>query len=775
MTVDLRLAIATAVAWTATALVIGMPNAAVPALSALWVLAALCVAGTMVRRRSWLTLVALAAVAAALCCTSIAIRSPSRQPDVLLDAADSGHRVTATAIATEAVSPGAEYFAVELTHVAVARGSLDTSVPVLALVDHSDRRSAAERDGRSVEHFGVGTALELTGTLIAAEPGDDIAFLFFVDGSPRLIGQPPWSLDWANALRAGFAADTESLPGDGGDLLPGLAIGDTSAVSDQLDAAMKTSSLSHLTAVSGANCAIVIGLIMLAGGAIGWPRMARVTASLAVLVAFVVLVTPEPSVLRAALMAVLVLAAVARGRPVQGVPVLAFAALILLVLDPWLARNYGFILSVLATGGLLLLAGPLARVLARWVPRWLAVVIAVPLAAQIACQPVIILLDASLPTYGVIANLLAEPAAPVATVIGLASCVALPFAPALGTFLGQLAWLPSAWIAAVAEFFAGLPGARLPWPGGVLGVSLLVLVSTLALVAVLWRGAWRRWIALAFVLVLVGYAGVVGGGRVATELSRPDDWQIAACDVGQGDALVVRSAGRIALFDTGPDPKPTAACLKDLGIQRIDLFVLTHFHLDHYGGVSALSGMVDEAFVGPSSGPGDDRVVAEIVAGGAHVQQVEAGLSGTLGDLRWQVLWPPHNIAGIELGNPSSVAVEFQPVGECARGCLSSVFLGDLTERPQSRIVTAVVQGRVDVVKVGHHGSADQSEALYDRLQATVGIISVGAGNDYGHPADSLLAILQRAGTLAQRTDQRGLILLSPGDTPSTVDVWSEH
>ena len=125
---------------------------------------------------------------------------------------------------------------------------------------------------------------------------------------------------------------------------------------------------------------------------------------------------------------------------------LALATIVLLAFDPWLARSYGFVLSVLATAGLLLLAGPLARVLERWLPRWLAIVIAVPFAAQLACQPVIILLSATLPTYGVVANVLAAPAAPIATVVGLAACVLLVLIPPLGALLCQLAWLPSAWI-----------------------------------------------------------------------------------------------------------------------------------------------------------------------------------------------------------------------------------------------------------------------------------------------------------------------------------------
>ena len=352
---------------------------------------------------------------------------------------------------------------------------------------------------------------------------------------------------------------------------------------------MKTSSLTHLTAVSGANCAIVVGLVMIGGGALGISRTARVTTSAVVLLLFVVVVTPQPSVQRAAVMSFLVLAAIGRGIPLRGPPVLCLATIGLLVMDPWLAREYGFALSVLATGGLLLLAPRVAAALGRWLPAWLAAVIAVPFAAQVACQPVLLLLDSSLPTYGVIANLLAAPAAPLATVVGLGACLLASVAPPIAWLLACLAWLPASWIAGVANAFAGMPGARIPWPPGVAGVLLAVALTVLALVATFSARA-RRPAAIVLAASLVVIGGVGAGLRAAVLLDRPSNWQIAGCDVGQGDAFLVRSAERVALIDTGPDPVLLRACLDELGIGRIHLLVLTHFDLDHVGGAEAVRG-----------------------------------------------------------------------------------------------------------------------------------------------------------------------------------------
>ena len=746
MIADLRLAIPAAVAWIAAAVIIGI-DPVIPTI-ALWAAAGIATAIALARRS--LAVVALALAAAAFCSTSVVVQSTSRQPDQLVTAAETGRQIDA--LATLTGRPSERSYPVTLD---VVNGTA-VHVPVVVFGPATDA--------------GIGTTVRITGTLTATDPGDDAAFLVFAERPPVVESPPPWYLDWANGLRARFLAQARGLPGDGGDLLAGLAIGDTTDVGGTLDQAMKSSSLSHLTAVSGANCAIVIGLVMVAGAAVGIPRWARVAASLAVLVGFVVLVTPEPSVLRAAVMASLVLATLARGRPVRGIPVLALATIVLLAFDPWLARSYGFVLSVLATAGLLLLAGPLARVLERWLPRWLAIVIAVPFAAQLACQPVIILLSATLPTYGVVANVLAAPAAPIATVVGLAACVLLVLIPPLGALLCQLAWLPSAWIAAVAQFFASAPAAQLPWPPGAVGALLLASGTVLAVFAVLGR----RWAVVALAVAGAVYLGLAGGGRIAQVTGRPD-WQIAACDIGQGDAVFVRSRGELALVDTGPDPALMRRCMTELGIGRVDLLVLTHYDLDHVGGAGALVGKVDRVFVGPSSDPQDDRLRADLVAGGAHVEQVSRGPTGLLGDLRWEVLWPPSRMGSLEPGNPASVTLEFQPVGECASGCLSSIFLGDLGEDAQNRLLAAGPVGTVDVVKVAHHGSRDQSERLYERLHATVGVIGVGADNGYGHPTDDLLQILARAGTIPERTDLSGLILLAPGAEPGTVRVWSER
>ncbi|WP_344755760.1 ComEC/Rec2 family competence protein [Leifsonella bigeumensis] len=773
--VDARLAIPAAAGWVVLGAILGMPGLLAPAAVGAWVVSALCGAAALVagRGRRVLATLTVVGVACALLLTSAAIHSAARRPAALLDAASSGRYLRVVAVLGETVTARPP-----------AGAGLSTGRPGPVRVTITD----AVIGGTSLEGIevpallfgsapvgGIGTVIEASGTIAGAAPGESAQFLLFARGSPAAVAGPPWFLDWANGLRSSFLAASAALPGDGGALLPGLAIGDTSRVGDALGRSMKATSLSHLTAVSGANCAVVVGLIMLGGAALGFSRRTRIAASVVVLAGFVVLVTPEASVLRAAVMAGLVLGALLAGRPASGVPVLSLAIVILLTVDPWLSRSYGFILSVLATAGLLVLSGPLAALFARWLPAWLAMLVSIPLAAQLACQPVLILLNPAVPVYGVVANILSEPAAPIATVLGLAACIVLPVFEPLGRVLAAIAWLPASWIAAVARFFSALPAAQAPWVPGMVGVALLAAVTALVLV-VLFRRRDRatRMLGILLVASLLAYSSSLLGLGLGRRMSLPHDWQVAACDIGQGDAVLVRSAGEVALIDTGPDPARLARCLDELGIRRIRLLVLSHYDLDHVGGTSAVLGMVEQAIVGPVSDEHDTALRTSLADAGAEVHEAARGTVGTLGDLRWEVLWPPSRLGTLEPGNAASVVVRFEGVGPCPQGCLSSLFLGDLGEESQSRMLGMARPAPVDLVKVAHHGSADQSARLYERLHARVGIVSAGAENTYGHPTDRLLGILQDAGTAIARTDLEGMILVSPGPG-GTVSVWTER
>ncbi|CAD5996615.1 ComEC/Rec2 family competence protein [Agreia sp. COWG] len=771
---DFRLLVPAIVGWAGAFVLVALPaQALAAAVISLGVVAALALGWVLLRRagrgrrvRAALPTLTLCAALCACIAAGIAAAGPSREP-VLLDGATGAHltaSLTITGTPSKASHAGFAGTPVEgirmaatLDRLESGRGSEQSAAPVLVFIDGLE----------STEAPPIGSSVTVRGTFRATEPGSQTAWLLFADGHPVITQQPGWQLAWAAHLRAGFVTAAEGLPGDGGHLVPGLAIGDESLVTESLDTAMKNSGLSHLTAVSGANCAIVIAGVLLLGGFVRLRRTARLCLAGAVLAGFVVLVTPQPSVIRAAAMAAIVLVSVGASRSARGLPVLCLAVSLLILSDPWLSRSYGFALSALATAGLLLLTRPLTRVFARFLPAWAALGLAVPVAAQLACEPVLILLQPSVAPYSVVANVLAAPAAPIATVVGLVACLLGALSPPLGALGAWLCWLPAAWIAAVARFFSDAPGARIPWLPGVAGAGLVLLLVSVCLWCALGTSAprARRLMALSVVVAVVGiYGGILVGGSFALRLSIPDRWQIAACDIGQGDAVLIRSQNRVALVDTGPDPALLTACLDRLGVDRLDLLVLTHYDLDHIGGVDAVEAITDLALVGPVASAADAATLSRLVEAGVDVRQVAEGDQGTLGALSFDVLWPPEKTS--LRGNAASVTMRFD-------GEIDALFLGDLGEEDQNSLMAASRLDDVDVVKVAHHGSGDQSPLLYQRIGAAVGLVSVGIDNGYGHPNDRALGILSDSGTRALRTDQLGLILLELQN--DGVHLWSER
>ncbi|MGV8977375.1 MAG: ComEC/Rec2 family competence protein [Cellulomonas sp.] len=328
-----------------------------------------------------------------------------------------------------------------------------------------------------------GSRVAASGRLSATEPASRAVAVLVASGAPSVLAGPgPW-LAWAARVRSALADVASSLPGDAGALLPGVAVGDTSAVPTDLADAMRGAGLTHLTAVSGAHFALVGAAVLVCAGALRMHRRLRVVVLVVVLTGFVVLVHPGASVLRAAAMGAIGVTGLVLGRPARAVPALSAAVVVLLVADPWLAAEIGFVLSVLATAGLVLLARPLA---ARWssaVGTPVAYALAVPVAAQCVCAPVVLLLSPTISTYAVPANLVADLAVAPATVVGLLAALVAPWWPAGAAVLAAVAGAACWWIGAVARAAVSLPGAQVPWLAGPLGAGLLA-VATAALLAV---------------------------------------------------------------------------------------------------------------------------------------------------------------------------------------------------------------------------------------------------------------------------------------------------
>ncbi|MBF4462043.1 MULTISPECIES: ComEC/Rec2 family competence protein [unclassified Rathayibacter] len=699
----------------------------------------------------------VATAVAALALTSVVVSAPQRHPSVLRDAV--AHR--AEMPVTVRVDSGARPLAtggVWFDGTALSIGDESAAAPVRVLLAEPGGRlpvaSAVVLEARAGPREGaVGEATLLTASTVLERHAPE---------GPAAV---------AELLRSRFLERAASVGGDVAGLLPGLATGDTSALDGGLEEDMRTASLTHLTAVSGANCAVVVVAGWIVAALLGAGRRLRTLAALGALAAFVVLVTPEPSVVRAAAMATVVLLARLGRRSGAAVPALLASVIVLVVADPAIAGRLGFVLSVLATAGLLLLAEPIASRLGQVLPRSLALVLAVPTAAQLACQPVLLLVDPSLPVYGVLANLLAEPAAPAATGLGLIGCLLAPWWPAGADIAVRLAAVPAWWIASIARAVASWPSPRLAWLPGV-GGALALAVLTLLVLALLTRSArlsrLRRVVAVGLACLVAAGGGAATVTPLARAASVPDGWRIAMCDVGQGDAILLRGDAGVLLVDTGPQPALLDSCLRLVGVDRVALLVLTHYDLDHVGGLDAVLGRADAALVGPVAGPDDERDRLALSRAGATVREAARGDSGALGSLRWRVEWPERGSA--LRGNEASVTLRVDIGPDSGGGPLAVALLGDLGAEEQGRVARLPI-GRVDVVKVAHHGSADQSPALYDALGAGVGLVSVGAENDYGHPNPSTLALLAERGVQPLRSDVEGTVVLA--SRSEGVIVWT--
>jgi competence protein ComEC len=460
-------------------------------------------------------------------------------------------------------------------------------------------------------------------------------------------------------------------------------------------------------------------------------------------------------------MSVAVLVGMASGRLVGGLPALALAVLVLLAVNPLWATNYGFVLSVLATAGLLTLTRPLSHFFERWLPAWLAVIIAVPLAASLMCQPVIILLSPNLPTYGLLANLLAVPAAGFATIMGLIVCVFSLLWMPLATLFAWIAWLPAEWIGRVAEGLSAAPFARIAWPPGWLGALLAVLCSCVFIVAVITHR--KRVRVLSFAALALGLSGAglfTIGSSIQRVVGVPPNWKIAACDVGQGDAFLLRaqdqdSKWHTALIDTGRSPELLRDCLVRVGVRHLDLLLLTHYDLDHVGGASTVFGIADAVIVGTPDNPADEKLKNDVCERAFTCDIGTQGMFGSLGDADWKILWPNGKTPGMQVGNPGSVTLLVQWPD------LSALFTGDLGAAAQDAMLSENQDiPVVDVLKVAHHGSSDTSETLIQRIQPRTALISVGADNGYGHPTAKALAMLERSGAVVARTDRQGMLFI---------------
>jgi competence protein ComEC len=578
-------------------------------------------------------------------------------------------------------------------------------------------------------------------------------------------------------------------------LARGFVLGEDDRVEPRTVDDFKRSGLAHILAVSGQNVVLLAMLAMPLLAISGVGLRGRLVCVLALVAVYVPVAGAGPSIQRAGVMGAAGIVAALAGRPRSRLYAVLLAAFATLALNPRSSGDVGWQLSFAAVLGIFLWSSRIAGLLpggrgrSGW-RRALAEGLAMSVAATVATAPPMAASFGRVSVAALPANLLALPAVAPAMWLGmLAAAVGqLPGVPVEP--LNALNQLLLAYVEQVARWLASPSWAvlavRLNGPGQVIAACAALLAGMeLALragerrrgllggagVPRAGRGPSLRRIAPVIAVALIAVAALSVAGRRPGEAASPghSGLRVSILDIGQGDAILLRPAGSGAvLVDGGPPGDGIAALLAAHGVDSLAAAIVTHGQRDHEGGILDLLGRVPVRALAYAEG--DRPLLGAAESAGARPQRLAAGDELRFGELRLEVLWPPRALL-----SEGPVSAEQLDAAGTDPNHLALVLLAEW--RHFSMLLTADAEaestpidpGPVDVLKVAHHGSADAGlGSLLDRSLPDLAVISVGAGNRYGHPTPETVATLREHGVPALRTDTGGTVEIDVGP-----DSWA--
>jgi len=582
-------------------------------------------------------------------------------------------------------------------------------------------------------------------------------------GRFRVVGRRGGIGGLADRLRHAVTRSLATVPpGERRSVLAGVVLGEDEGLGDKLRERFRASGLYHLLAVSGQNVAYVMAGMILLAWALHLPRWIGQLGALAAVGGYVLAVGWQPSVVRAGVAGGLASLAWLASRPSDRWYFLLVGAAVLLGWNPYSLLDPGFQLSFAAVAAIFLLVPRIERRLEGYpLPAKLAAIVSVSAACGLATAPILWLHFGAIPLYSVPANALAAPV--VAPLLGLALAAAA-LHPVLPAAAAALVWT-DAWLAAYLAFCARLVGG-LPHAQATSVEALGLLLGAAAGVALLVFAKTRR---LRRSAVLVGLAlALVVAWRSAPNDERPpppSGLRLTVLDVGQGDAILLQVAQGAVLVDQGPPEAEVADQLEELGVERLAALVLTHPQRDHVGGAAEVLERVSvETVLDPGiPAPSADQESALSAARRHRVSVVTAyaGQRFRIGRLRLDVLWPDGPAPSG--GDPNDHAI----VILASYGSVDALLTADA----EGNVTVPLRPPPVEILKVAHHGSADERlPQLLELLRPRVALVSVGSGNDYGHPAPSTTAALEAFPSLeVYRTDRNGRVTIETDGERITV------
>jgi competence protein ComEC len=570
----------------------------------------------------------------------------------------------------------------------------------------------------------------------------------------RAVGRRGGLAGFADGLRARISRSmAPGLRGERRAVLAGVVLGEDEGLSEELRDDFRASGLFHLLAVSGQNVALVAGGALLLAWLVGIPRWLGELGALAAIGGYVLAVGWQPSIVRAGVAGALASLAWLAARPRDRWYFLLVGAAVLLAWNPYSLLEPGFQLSFGAVAAIFIGVPPLERRLKGYPgPRWLHAVVAVSVACGLATAPILLLHFGSVPIYSVFANALAAPAVPPLLGLAFAAAALEPVLPSVAAALGWVNGWCAAYLAGCARVIGGLPYAQVSTTTAALAVAVIVALGVMA--TRLRPPRAHRAAALVVLAVLIGAGWKLT--RPNGQLPPPRGLRMTFLDVGQGDSTLIQVPEGAILVDEGPPEANVAGQLHRLGVRRLAVLVLTHPSRDNIGGAEKIVrklgvGVVFEPAL-PFPNPFGAPALREAAKRRIPIVVTRAGRDFTLGRLRVRVLWPDG------VASPADDPNDHATVLLASYGKVDALLPADAESNVTSRLRIPPVE----ILKVGHHGSADDGLAeLLESLRPRVAIVSVGKKNDYGHPRASTMAALGRAPGLAvYRTDEDGRIVL---------------